>query len=108
MWQKIDCVIHTADAEPFGRVIIEAMAHGVGVISAAGGGPLEIIENGRTGLLFAPDDIEELVCAMKAIFDNRELIHELAANGRHHVVSNFPASKTAEKIAKVYKELTAA
>jgi len=108
LWPKIDCLVHTADAEPFGRVLIEAMAHGIPVIAAAGGGPVEIIENGRTGLLFAPDDIEELLAAMKTVFKDGELRQNLAVNGRQHVISNFQACKTAEKIAGVYKELTAA
>lgn len=104
-WPKLDCLIHTADTEPFGRVIIEAMVHGVPVIAAAGCGPAEIIDNGKTALLFAPDDIEELFRAMKTISEDRELAHNLVRNAKEHIVSNFQASKTAEKISKVYEEL---
>ena len=107
-WPKIDCLVHTADTEPFGRVIIEAMAHGVPVIATAGGGPAEIITNGSTGLLFDPDDLEGLIWAMKTISQDKELAHNLAANGREHIVSNFQARKTAERIANVYEELMAA
>lgn len=108
LWPRIDCLVHTADAEPFGRVIIEAMAHGIGVIAAAGGGPAEIIENQRTGLLFSSDNIEQLLAAMKTVSQNRELARQLAENGREHVISNFRAEKTAEKITNVYKEILAA
>ena len=107
-WEQIDCLIHTADAEPFGRVIIEAMAHGVPVIAVAVGGAAESIDNDNTGLLFALDDIEGLFRAMKRVSQNRDLAHNLAVNGRRHVISNFQASKTAEKIARVYEELMAA
>jgi glycosyltransferase involved in cell wall biosynthesis len=107
-WPVIDCLIHTTDAEPFGRVIIEAMAHGVPVIAAADCGPAEIISCGKTGLLFSPDDIEELLRAMKTISQDKELAHNLAINAREHIVSNFQARKTAERIANVYEELMAA
>ncbi|MHC4737941.1 MAG: glycosyltransferase family 4 protein, partial [Planctomycetota bacterium] len=107
-WPWIDYLVHTADTEPFGRVIIEAMVHGVPIIAAAGCGPVEIITNHKTGLLFAPDDIEKLLWAMKTISQDRELAHNLAINARQYVVSNFEARKTAERISKVYEELIAA
>lgn len=107
-WAQIDCLIHTADSEPFGRVIIEAMVHGVPVVAAAGCGPAEIIAGGKTGILFAPNDVEELLKAMKTISQDRELAHNLAINARQHIVSNFQARKTAERISKIYEELIAA
>jgi len=107
-WAQIDCLVHTADTEPFGRVIIEAMAHGVPVVAAAGCGPAEIITNGRTGLLFAPNNVEELLKAMKRISRDREPAHNLAINARQHIVSNFQARQTAEKIIEVYEKLLAA
>lgn len=108
LWSKVDCLIHTADAEPFGRVIIEAMAHNITVIAAEVAGPAEIIDNGRTGFLFDPDDIDGLIAAMKTVSENRQLAHKLALNGRRDVISSFTAGKTAEEITRVYKELLAA
>lgn len=106
-WPQIDCLVHTAENEPFGRVIIEAMAHGVAVIAAESGGPAEIISNGSTGVLFDPDDLEGLVLAMKAICRDVELAQKLAANGRQYI-AGFKAVTTAERITKVYEELLAA
>jgi glycosyltransferase involved in cell wall biosynthesis len=107
-WPQIDCLIHTADTEPFGRVIVEAMANGVPVIAAASCGPAEIITGGSTGILFDPDNIEELLKAMKTISGHRGLAHNLVINAREHIVSSFKARETAERIAKVYEELIAA
>ena len=84
------------------------MAQGVSVIAGAACGPAEIIDNGKTGLLFAPGDIEEFLRAMETISGNRELAHNMATNAEKHIASNFQAKKTAEKISKVYKELMAA
>jgi len=46
--------------EPFGRVIIEAMAAAKPVIAVNAGGPAEIIQHGQTGLLYSPGDAHEL------------------------------------------------
>ncbi len=53
--------------EAFGNVAIEAMATGVPVISYRRGGPAEIIDDGETGFLVAPDDIDGLIAAVGRI-----------------------------------------
>jgi UDP-glucose:tetrahydrobiopterin glucosyltransferase len=50
--------------EAFGNVAIEALACGVPVISYSRGGPAEIIEDGRTGWLVDPDNIDRLIAAI--------------------------------------------
>jgi glycosyltransferase involved in cell wall biosynthesis len=50
--------------EPFGMVILEGMTHGLAIAAAAVGGPAEILEHERTGLLFPPHDIEALAAAL--------------------------------------------
>lgn len=80
--------------EPFGRVVIEAYAHGVPVIAASSGGLPEIVEEGRTGLLFAPDQSGHLeqqiewVCQHpdELAYMKREACKEAAKyNLDHHV-----------------------
>ena len=53
--------------EAFGNVAIEALACGVPVISYRRGGPMEIIQDGKTGFLVEPDSIDALVSAIKRI-----------------------------------------
>jgi UDP-glucose:tetrahydrobiopterin glucosyltransferase len=50
--------------EAFGNVAIEALACGVPVIAYKRGGPAEIVEDGQTGWLVAPDQVEGLVAAI--------------------------------------------
>lgn len=49
--QMMDVVVHASDREPFGIVILEAMALGKPVVAGNQGGPLEIVEPGLDGLL---------------------------------------------------------
>jgi UDP-glucose:tetrahydrobiopterin glucosyltransferase len=51
--------------EAFGNVAIEALACGVPVVAYRRGGPVEIIEDGKTGFLVEPDSIEGLVTGIK-------------------------------------------
>jgi glycosyltransferase involved in cell wall biosynthesis len=53
--------------EPFGRVMIEAMALGRPVIAPREGGPLAIVVDGETGLLVTPRDVDALTTALGAL-----------------------------------------
>ena len=53
--------------EAFGNVAIEAMACGVPVIAYRRGGPAEIVDDGETGFLVEPDDIDGLVAAVERV-----------------------------------------
>jgi UDP-glucose:tetrahydrobiopterin glucosyltransferase len=53
--------------EALGRVALEALACGVPIISYGRGGPLEIVVHGQTGWLVEPDNLDELIAAIKRI-----------------------------------------
>jgi len=57
--------------EDFGLVPLEAMACGRPVIAYAGGGALETVVEGETGLLFSPQSAEALVRTVKNFDDRR-------------------------------------
>ncbi len=107
LWCRIDCLIHTAENEPFGRVIIEAMAHNVIVIAANNAGPAEIIKNNKHGLLVQPDNPEKLSLAMAKIANNKQFAIKMALAGKKHVLKKFSAKKTAEQIENLYQILFA-
>lgn len=105
IWPQIDCLVHTADREPFGRVIIEAMANGVPVIAVDSCGPGELIQNEQRGILVEADDPEGLSEAMTRIASMPELAKHLATEGREFVTANLTASKTAEQVAGIYNKI---
>lgn len=107
MWDKISCLVHTAKSEPFGRVIIEAMAHRIPVIASDTGGPAEIIRHNITGLLFKQDDVDDLLYKMQMIYRDSALIARLKTNGSKYVLSHLQAIDCAKKILRIYNELLA-
>ncbi|MFN8545579.1 MAG: glycosyltransferase family 4 protein [Candidatus Binatia bacterium] len=67
----MDVVVHSSTRrEPFGRVLIEAMALGRPLIAPAEGGPREIVVDGESGLLVPPRDPAALAAAMVALLND--------------------------------------
>lgn len=85
--------------ESFGRSLVEAMAMDTPVISVARGGPLDIIDPGRTGLL-CPDESPEQIAACI-----RQARQTSFADLRKYVTQKFSLNTMVEKELQVYKEL---
>ncbi len=83
--------------EPFGLVLIEAMACGAPVIARNRGSIPEIIKNGETG--YVVDTVDEMVEAVKKIdaIDRKRC--------REHAITNFNASRMADQYEQLYYEL---
>ena len=77
--QAMDVVVHASDREPFGIVVIEAMALGKPVIAGSAGGPAEIITDGTDGLLSPFGDAPALGRAISRLIDDPALAKRLAA-----------------------------
>lgn len=75
-------VVHASTLpEPFGRTFLEGMAAARPVIAAAEGGPLDVIEHERDGLLVAPRDPALLAGAILRILDQPEWAAAMARAG---------------------------
>ena len=102
----LDVVAHaSSQPEPFGRVLIEAMAMGKPVVATNLGGVPEVVKDGETGLLVPPRDSEALAEASIKLLKDKQFASWLGANGLKHVRANFDARSHVEQIEALYKSL---
>jgi glycosyltransferase involved in cell wall biosynthesis len=107
VWEQIDCLVHTAENEPFGRVIIEAMEHEIAVVALDSGGCAEIITDKMTGILVENEDAVELAGVMMQIAGNRDLARRLGQAGRREVCEKFSFETIGHKVMEIYERLLA-
>ena len=101
---RLHILVHCSiTAEPFGQVIVEGMAAGLPVIAAAAGGPVEIIDHGRDGLLTTPGDVGALAEALRTLHRDGELRQRLGAAARMSA-RRFGAEIAAERLTSVYQQ----
>jgi glycosyltransferase involved in cell wall biosynthesis len=91
--------------EPSGNPPIEAMAHGVPVISTRTGGTAEYVIDGETGILVDPGDTEGLASAMRRILTDEDLRAAMGAAGRKRVVEYLSYERFTEELAGLYTRL---
>lgn len=68
--------------EGLGRVVLEAFARGRGVVGGRAGGILDLVEEGREGLLVDPERVHELVEALARVLSDRALAERLGEAGQ--------------------------
>jgi phosphatidylinositol alpha 1,6-mannosyltransferase len=72
-YSVLDVFVHTGTTETFGQTLQEAMASCVPVVAPAAGGPLDVVRDGHTGLLFdAEDDAAMVRCVARLVADAGE------------------------------------
>lgn len=101
----LDLFVLPSVNEPFGIVLLEAMAMGLPVVSTRAGGVPDIIEDGVTGLLAEPGDEKSLASAIEKVLDDKKLRKSLAQNGEREVCDRFTVKAMADKTFGVYEEL---
>jgi glycosyltransferase involved in cell wall biosynthesis len=104
--QAMDVVAHcSVAAEPFGRVIVEAMMAGTPVVATRGGGVDEIITDGQDGFLVPPADPAALALAVGRIMQNSELASKLASAALDSARERFCMEKTVGRMHQLLKDV---
>jgi glycosyltransferase involved in cell wall biosynthesis len=104
--QLFDVVVHASiEPEPFGRVIAEAMAMRKPVIASDEGGPREIIEHGRTGLLFPRGDDRALAESVVSLLRDPARARRIAGAGYADMRQRFSATQHARLVEEVYVDV---
>lgn len=105
LMRSLDVVVSaTTTPEAFGRVIIEAQACGVPVVATKVGGVVDIIEDGKTGLLCAPQDPSDMASKILRYVRDGVLRESVVAEARKRVEERYDAAVMFERTMAVYTE----
>jgi mannosyltransferase len=106
-YRALDLFIAPQRWEGFGLTPLEAMACGVPVIATRVGAFEELVADGVTGALIAPDNVPEMAAAARASLENptQRMLQGKAA--RAHVVDHFDIAREAAAITAIYRQLLA-
>ena len=98
-------VLPSRRPEPFGLVLLEAMATGLPVVATDQGGPREICGEGETGRHVPPDDPARLAEAIRWMLDHPDRARAMGESGRRRVESRYDIRATVRAIEAIYDDL---
>ncbi|MHB9053008.1 MAG: glycosyltransferase [Thermoleophilia bacterium] len=98
-------VMPSTRPEPLGIVILEAMAAGRAVISTDGGGAVEIIEDGVTGVLVPPGNSNRMAAAISDLAKNDEKRLSIARRGKEVALADYAEEKMAASVTDLFEEV---
>jgi len=91
--------------EGFGLSLAEGIAAGCVAIGSDAGGIPELIQDGKTGILFTTGEKMELAAKIQAALENDELRENLARRGQKFVKENFSMERMRESLLSAYQEV---
>lgn len=87
--------------ESFGRTVIEGMALSKIVVASDHGGPSELIENGKTGLLFKPNSIQDLVNCLISVKNDTKKMQLISTQSRLYFEKTFAREQFEQHVMKI-------
>lgn len=100
-----DLFVSSSSSEGLPLSTLEAMGMGKPVVLTRCGGPAEIVDDGRTGILVPPREPRALAMAILAVLADPERRHALAVEGAKEVQRRFSRERMLEDYQSVYRDL---
>lgn len=107
--RMFDIAVHASiSPEPFGRVVLEAMACRKPFIGSHAGAIPELVEEGRTGLTFAPGDANALARAIEQLIADPIEAGRMGERAYERLVSQFHITRNTEATERLYEQIIVA
>jgi len=102
----IDIFVHSSiEPEPFGRVILEAMALGKPIVATNFGGTIEQIVHGESGILVPPNDHRKMAEGIEGLLIDQKKAKTLGENALLRLKDKFSIRNMVDGVEKIYSEI---
>jgi mannosyltransferase len=103
-YRGLSILVHPSYAEAFSMVLIEAMAAGCCVVATRIAAVPEVIEDGKTGFLFEPGDVEALRAILARLLADPALVERVGRAAREEAERRRGIEHEAKALLAVYEE----
>ncbi|NTV52285.1 MAG: glycosyltransferase family 4 protein, partial [Candidatus Firestonebacteria bacterium] len=101
----LDIFVLPSDCEPFGLIVIEAMARGIPVVATNTGGVPELIKHGETGMLVRPQDPDAIAAAVNFLLADPLRRMQIGESGRLAVRRLFDKKRMIREYETLYERV---
>jgi glycosyltransferase involved in cell wall biosynthesis len=101
-YNAADLFVLPSRYEPFGIVMLEAMASGIPVVATRNGGPATVIEHGRDGLLGDPEDVASFAALLRQLTENPQQREAFGRQARIKVEAQYAWTVIADRFSSAY------
>ena len=102
---ECDLLIHPAQQEPLGRVLLEAAASGLPIIATNVGGTAEVLQDDVSARLIQPNTPDELGTAICEFYRGEPLRQRLAEAARERVLAHFNVDLATQRMCEIWQEV---
>lgn len=104
-WNGIDIFCLPSRHEPFGIVLLEAMAQGLPIASTASEGPSTILTPGKNALVAPLDDVEAIAAALRNLLKQPDMAAQLGTAAYAHVKSHYSREVIGARLKAALEEI---
>jgi sugar transferase (PEP-CTERM/EpsH1 system associated) len=101
----LDIFVLPSLTEGMSNTILEAMSCSIPVVATRVGGNPELVQEGRTGLLFSPGDDAQLAAQIELLASSEELRRDYGAAARRRVLEDFSLDQMLDNYRALYRHL---
>lgn len=103
--KRVDIVLNFSESESFSLTCLEALWYGTPLIATDCGGPKELFEHEKSGLLVPVKDVERMSSAIVKLASDKQLQSSFSYAGKIYVRSKFNREKIAQALEDLYRTL---
>jgi len=104
-YQSAKLFVLPSDWDAYPLVLMEALAHGLPVVTTDSRGPMDIIENGKTGFVVPKRDVEQIADRIIKLLSDEKLYNTISKNAKETAIQKYKADSITRQIENIYFEL---